>query len=117
MPARGAGADEVQGAGAGWAREACEAREAREQREACELREVVLRVVASHPDRRALQLFAREIAPAGTSWSPGTTGRRGPAVGLAAHPAIRLPAGKVARAAARDAAWARRSTRAARLSG
>ncbi|MEO8313135.1 MAG: acyclic terpene utilization AtuA family protein, partial [Caldimonas sp.] len=37
-------------------------------------REVMLRVVADHADRRALELFAREIAPAGTSWSPGTTG-------------------------------------------
>ncbi len=37
-------------------------------------REVMLRVVADHADRRALDIFAREIAPAGTSWSPGTTG-------------------------------------------
>lgn len=37
-------------------------------------REVLLRVVADHPDRQALELFAREIAPAGTSWAPGTTG-------------------------------------------
>ena len=36
-------------------------------------REVMVRVVADHPDRKALELFAREIAPAGTSWSPGTT--------------------------------------------
>ncbi len=36
-------------------------------------REVMLRVVADHADRRALDIFAREIAPAGTSWSPGTT--------------------------------------------
>jgi hypothetical protein len=36
-------------------------------------REVMFRVVVDHPDRRALELFAREIAPAGTSWSPGTT--------------------------------------------
>lgn len=36
-------------------------------------REVMVRVVMDHPDRRALELFAREIAPAGTSWSPGTT--------------------------------------------
>ena len=40
-------------------------------------REVMLRVVADHADRRALELFAREIAPAGTSWSPGTTGAGG----------------------------------------
>ena len=36
-------------------------------------REVMLRVVANHVDRNALALFAREIAPAGTSWAPGTT--------------------------------------------
>ena len=40
-------------------------------------REVMLRVVADHADRHALELFAREIAPAGTSWSPGTTGASG----------------------------------------
>ena len=40
-------------------------------------REVMLRVVADHADKRALALFAREIAPAGTSWSPGTTGPGG----------------------------------------
>ena len=37
----------------------------------------MLRVVADHADQRALELFAREIAPAGTSWSPGTTGPGG----------------------------------------
>jgi hypothetical protein len=37
-------------------------------------REVVLRIAATHPDRRALELFAREVAPAGMSWAPGTTG-------------------------------------------
>jgi hypothetical protein len=37
-------------------------------------REVMLRVVADHGERAALDIFAREIAPAGTSWSPGTTG-------------------------------------------
>jgi hypothetical protein len=36
-------------------------------------REVMVRVVADHPQRRALDVFAREIAPAGTSWAPGTT--------------------------------------------
>ena len=36
-------------------------------------REVMVRVVADHAERRALEIFAREIAPAGTSWSPGTT--------------------------------------------
>ena len=46
-------------------------------------REVMVRVVVDHPDRQALEIFAREIAPAGTSWSPGTTmpsgGRPSPA--------------------------------------
>jgi len=40
-------------------------------------REVVLRVAVRHPKREALELFAREIAPAGTSWAPGTTGASG----------------------------------------
>ncbi|WP_372069987.1 DUF1446 domain-containing protein (plasmid) [Tistrella mobilis] len=40
-------------------------------------REVVMRLSASHDDRKALGIFAREIAPAGTSWSPGTTGAGG----------------------------------------
>ncbi len=38
----------------------------------------MLRVVVNHASRQALEIFAREIAPAGTSWSPGTTG---PALG------------------------------------
>ena len=37
-------------------------------------REVMMRVVANHPQKAALEMFAREIAPAGTSWAPGTTG-------------------------------------------
>ncbi len=41
------------------------------------LREAVLRVAVMHPQKAALDLFAREIAPAGTSWSPGTTGADG----------------------------------------
>lgn len=40
-------------------------------------REVVLRVAVMHPQKAALELFAREIAAAGTSWSPGTTGADG----------------------------------------
>ena len=36
-------------------------------------REVMLRLVVDHPDKRAHAIFAREIAPSGTSWSPGTT--------------------------------------------
>ena len=41
------------------------------------VREAVLRVAVMHPDKAALELFAREVAPAGTSWSPGTTGADG----------------------------------------
>lgn len=40
-------------------------------------REAVLRLSATHAMREALALFAREIAPAGTSWAPGTTGAGG----------------------------------------
>lgn len=35
-------------------------------------REVIMRLAVVHPDRRSLGIFAREIAPAGTSWAPGT---------------------------------------------
>ena len=41
------------------------------------VREAVLRVAVMHRQKAALELFAREIAPAGTSWSPGTTGADG----------------------------------------
>lgn len=37
-------------------------------------REVVLWVAVMHPEKAALELFAREVAAPGTSWSPGTTG-------------------------------------------
>lgn len=36
-------------------------------------REVMMRVTVTHESKQALELFAREIAPSGTSWSPGTT--------------------------------------------
>jgi len=39
-----------------------------------DLHEAVLRLAVSHRQKQALEIFAREIAPAGTSWSPGTTG-------------------------------------------
>ena len=43
--------------------------------------EAVMWLAVAHPARTALELFAREVAPAGTSWSPGTTGFGGrPAV-------------------------------------
>ncbi|MDR6858050.1 hypothetical protein J2W96_004376 [Variovorax guangxiensis] len=37
----------------------------------------MMRVVVDHPQKAALEVFAREIAPAGTSWAPGTTGPGG----------------------------------------
>ena len=42
-----------------------------------DVREAVLQLAVMHPQKEALELFAREIAPAGTSWSPGTTGAGG----------------------------------------
>ncbi len=40
-------------------------------------REAILRLTACHRDKAALELLTREIAPAGTSWAPGTTGAGG----------------------------------------
>ena len=40
-------------------------------------REAVMRLAVRHANPKALALFAREVAPAGTSWSPGTTGMGG----------------------------------------
>lgn len=40
-------------------------------------REVVMKLSVRHKDQRALDVFSREISPAGTSWSPGTTGNFG----------------------------------------
>jgi hypothetical protein len=40
-------------------------------------REAVMRLSVRHPSKDALEIFAREIAAAGTSWSPGTTGAGG----------------------------------------
>ena len=37
-------------------------------------REAVLWLAVSHPDKRALQVFGREVAPAGTGMAPGLTG-------------------------------------------
>jgi hypothetical protein len=45
--------------------------------QAAGVREGVLRLTVTHPDRAALDIFAREISPAGTSWAPGTTGFSG----------------------------------------
>ncbi|HXE47356.1 MAG TPA: acyclic terpene utilization AtuA family protein, partial [Ramlibacter sp.] len=40
-------------------------------------REAVLRLTVTHADKRALEMFSREFAAPGTSWSPGTTGAGG----------------------------------------
>ena len=40
-------------------------------------REAVMWLAVTHSEKAALELFAREIAAAGTSWSPGTTGAGG----------------------------------------
>lgn len=40
-------------------------------------REVVLRLVVAHPDRRALELWSKEIGSVGISFAPGTTGIMG----------------------------------------
>lgn len=40
-------------------------------------REVVLRLVVDHPDRRALEMWSKEIGSIGLSMSPGTTGLLG----------------------------------------
>ena len=45
--------------------------------QALQTREAVLRLAVTHPHKEALELFAREVAPAGTSWAPGTTGAGG----------------------------------------
>ena len=50
-------------------------------------REAILRVTATHVRKEVLELLAREVAPAGTSWSPGTTGAGGGRV--PASPSIR----------------------------
>ncbi len=40
-------------------------------------REAIMRLAVRHDNPKALGVFAREVAPAGTSWSPGTTGMGG----------------------------------------
>ncbi len=62
-------------------------------------REVIMRLSVRHMDPKALSVFAREVAPAGTSWSPGTTGMGG---GRAkATPNVRLFSFAVPRAGVR----------------
>jgi hypothetical protein len=53
------------------------------------VREAVLRVAVRHENPKALAVFTREVAPAGTSWSPGTTGAGGGGRGKPA-PNVRL---------------------------
>jgi hypothetical protein len=40
-------------------------------------REVMMRVTVDHPKKEALEIFAREIAPSGTSFAPGTASPSG----------------------------------------
>jgi hypothetical protein len=74
--------------------------------------QAVMWLAAAHPQRAALELFAREIAPAATSWAPGTTGIGGrPAVTPAikqhaflldkarVQPCVQLPDGTLAQPA------------------
>jgi len=37
-------------------------------------REVILRIAARHTNRKALEVLAKEVAPAATSMAPGITG-------------------------------------------
>lgn len=40
-------------------------------------REAMLRIAIAHTDKKAASIFSREIAPAGTSYAPGTSGNFG----------------------------------------
>ncbi|MDF1732831.1 MAG: DUF1446 domain-containing protein [Minwuia sp.] len=51
-------------------------------------REAIMKLAVKHPDAKALSMFAKEIAPAGTSFSQGTTGFGGGRP--KAQPVIRL---------------------------
>jgi len=74
--------------------------------------QAVMWLAVAHPQRAALELFAREIAPAGTSWASGTTGFGGrPSVAPAikqysflldkarVQPVVQLPDGALLRPA------------------
>ena len=52
-----------------------------------DLFEAQMWLAVRHPQKEALQLFVREVAPAGTSWAPGTTGGGGGRAGVS--PSIR----------------------------
>lgn len=54
-------------------------------RVAPDLFEAVARVAVRHPQKEALEVFVREFAAAGTSWSPGTTGGGGGRPGISAN--------------------------------
>ena len=45
-------------------------------------REVMMRVTVDHPKKEALEIFAREIAPSGTSFAPGTASPGGGRPGI-----------------------------------
>lgn len=60
-------------------------------------REAVMRAVAEADDRRALELMAREVAQAGTSWSTGTTNALAPGRPKPA-PVIRLQSCRIPQA-------------------
>lgn len=65
---------------------------------ATQAREVMMRVAVNHPLKQALEIFSREIAPAGTSWAAGTTGpslARPSASPLIKQFAFTLPKGRV----------------------
>lgn len=72
-------------------------------------REVMMRVVVDHPSKEALQIFAREIAPAGTSWSPGTTmpggGRPSPSPLVKQYSFLLPKSEATARVVMEDRAW------------
>lgn len=59
-------------------------------------REAVMRVVVEAEDRRSLELMAREVAQAGTSWSTGTTNALAPGRPKPS-PAIRLQSCRIAK--------------------
>lgn len=48
-------------------------------------REVMVRVALRHPKKEALELYSRERAAPGTSWSPGTTGPGGGRASVSPH--------------------------------
>jgi hypothetical protein len=53
-----------------------------------EVREVLLKVGVAHPDRAALEIFAREVIPAATAMAQGTAGYAGGRPGV--QPVVRL---------------------------